>query len=87
LPTPAKSGPAVGSTKSLHRALLATIRREPKKRPGRVIVAIARALVERAADRQFDVPAPREHRIGGEIDVDVACSDPDSPMGSAWVNS
>jgi hypothetical protein len=42
----------------LHRALLATIRREPKKQPRRVIVAFARAFVERAADRQFDVPPP-----------------------------
>jgi hypothetical protein len=37
-----------------------------------MIVALSRALVERAADQQFDVPAPRQHRIGGKIDVDVA---------------
>jgi hypothetical protein len=37
----------------------------------RVIVAFARALAERASDPQLDEPAPREDRIGGEIDVDV----------------
>src|SRR5271166_3009139 len=55
----------------LHRALLAAVGHEAKKKPSRVIVAFARALVERAADRQFDEPAPREHRIGGEIDLDM----------------
>ena len=56
----------------LHRALLAAICDEPKKQPRRVIASFTRALVERAADRQFDVPAPGEHRIGGKIDIDVA---------------
>jgi hypothetical protein len=37
-----------------------------------MIVAFARALVERAADWQFDVPAPGEHRIGAKINIDVA---------------
>src|SRR5271169_3583608 len=56
----------------LHGALLAAVGDEPKKEPRRVIVAFARALVERALDLQFDVPAPREHRVGGEIDIDLA---------------
>src|SRR5207249_8068589 len=43
---------------NLHGAFLAIIRREPKKQPRRVIVAFARALVERATDGQFDVPPP-----------------------------
>jgi hypothetical protein len=55
----------------LHRALLATVCHKPKKQPRWVIVAFARALVERAADRQFDVPAPREHRVSGEVDIDM----------------
>jgi hypothetical protein len=54
----------------LHGALLALIGEEPEKQPRRVIVAFARALVERAADRQLDVPAPGEGRTGGEIDFD-----------------
>jgi hypothetical protein len=56
---------------NLHRALFAVIRREPKKQPRRVIVAFSRALVERAADGQFDVPPPREHRVGGKVDIDM----------------
>jgi hypothetical protein len=53
-------------------ALLAAVCHESKKEPRRVIVSFARALVERAADRQLDVPAPSEHRIGSEVDVDGA---------------
>jgi hypothetical protein len=56
----------------LHRALLAAVCHETKKEPRRVIVPFSRALVERAADRQFDEPAPNEDGIGGKIDVDVA---------------
>ena len=37
-----------------------------------MIVSFAGALVEQAADRHFDVPAVREHLIGGEINIDVA---------------
>src|SRR5437660_4850312 len=37
-----------------------------------MIVTFARALVDWAADWQFDVPAPCEHWIGGEIDIDLA---------------
>jgi hypothetical protein len=111
LPTPARSGPAVGSTKRstsatsmprsgrmprrrtwlmspcfadvfvlarfqpiapdhLHRAPLAAICFEPKKQARRVIVAVSRALVERAADGQFD-PPPREHRVSGKVDIDM----------------
>jgi hypothetical protein len=44
---------------------------EPKKQPGRVIVAFARALVEGALKWLFDEPAPREHRIGGKIDINL----------------
>ena len=51
-------------------ALLALILQELEKEPRRVIVVLARTLVERAADRRLDVPAPGEHRMGGEIDVD-----------------
>src|SRR5580704_9189548 len=65
----------------LHRALLATIRCEPKKQSRRVIVAFARALVERAADRQFDVPPPREHRIGSEVDIDMPTEHRGAVMG------
>jgi len=53
-----------------HGALLAAVGYEPKKKPRRVIVSFARALVERAADRQLDIPAPRQCRIDGEIDID-----------------
>ena len=56
----------------LHRALLAAVGDEPKKQPRRMVVAFARALVERAIDLQRDVPAPSEHRIGDEIDIDIA---------------
>ena len=55
-----------------HGALLAPIREEPKEEPRRVVVAFTRALVERAVDRQLDVPAPGERRIVGEIDIDGA---------------
>jgi len=55
-----------------HGALLAAVGYEPKKKPRRVIVSFARALVERAADRQLDIPAPRQCRIDGEIDIDLA---------------
>jgi hypothetical protein len=65
----------------LHGALLATIRREAKKQPRRVIVAFARALVERAADRQFDVPPPREHRVGGKVDIDMPKQHRSAVMG------
>jgi hypothetical protein len=41
----------------------------PEKKPRRGIVAFVGALVERAADRQLDVPAPGEERIGGEVDT------------------
>ena len=37
-----------------------------------MIVTFARALVDWAMDWQFDVPAPCEHWIGDEIDIDVA---------------
>jgi hypothetical protein len=47
----------------LHGALFAVIRQEPEKEPRRVIVALACALVERAADWQLDVPPPSEYRI------------------------
>src|SRR6516162_2749921 len=55
----------------LHRALPAAVGHEAKKKPRRVIIAFARALIKRAANREFDVPAPNEQRIGGKIDVDV----------------
>jgi hypothetical protein len=44
----------------LHRSLLAAIGQEPKKEQRRVIVVFSCALVERASDRQFDVPAPHQ---------------------------
>jgi hypothetical protein len=53
----------------LHGALLTLIRQEPKEEPRRMIIAVASALVERASDRQLDVPAPGEHWISGEVDV------------------
>jgi len=56
----------------LHRALFAAVGDEAKKQPRRMVVAFARALVERALDRQLDVPAPGEHRMGDEIDIDIA---------------
>src|SRR5271169_3779415 len=75
----------------LHGALLAALGDEPKKQPRRVIVAFARAIVERALDRQFDKPAPREHRISGEIDIDLAktastrCPGPDWECLAAFI--
>src|SRR5438128_548242 len=54
------------------KAVLVAVGYEPKKKPRRVIVSFARALVERAADRQLDIPAPRQCRIDGEIDIDLA---------------
>jgi hypothetical protein len=41
----------------LHGALLAAVCHKPKKQPRGVIVTFARALVERAADGQFDTPS------------------------------
>jgi hypothetical protein len=58
----------------LHRALLATIRRELKKQSRRVIVAFSRAFVEGTADRQLDVPPPCQHRVSGEVDIDMGYS-------------
>src|ERR1700722_10781336 len=55
----------------LHGALLATICHKPKKQPRRVIVAFARAFVDGTADWQLDVPPPREHRVSGEVDIDM----------------
>src|SRR5580704_8066597 len=52
-------------------ALLAAVCHKPKKQSRRVIVAFARALVERATDGQFDVPPPREHRVSGKVDIDM----------------
>ena len=48
----------------LHRAPLAAVCQKPKKYSRRVIVAFSRALVERAADGQFDVPPHRHASIG-----------------------
>jgi hypothetical protein len=47
------------SLDDLHGALLAAVSYEPKKKPRRVIVSLTRALIERAADRQFDEQAQR----------------------------
>jgi hypothetical protein len=43
-----------------------------RRKSRRMIVAFSRALVERAADGQLDVPPPREHRVGGKVDIDMA---------------
>jgi hypothetical protein len=65
----------------VHCALLAMIRRKPKKQPRRVIVACPRAFVERAADRQFDVPPPREDRVSRKVDVDMPKQHRSAVMG------
>jgi hypothetical protein len=40
------------------------------EKASRVIVSFARAVVERKAKGQFDVPAPSEGWISGKIDID-----------------
>jgi hypothetical protein len=55
----------------LHRALLATLRREPKKQSRRVIVAFACALVE-GADWQLDIPPPSGKRRGRYRNAETA---------------
>src|ERR1700760_178893 len=56
----------------LHGALVTTVGQEPKEQARGMIIAFARALVERAADWQFDVPAPGEYWICGKINIYVA---------------
>jgi hypothetical protein len=38
---------------------------------GGMVVALARALVERALDRFLDVPAPNQELIIGQVQIDV----------------
>src|SRR5258708_38228171 len=55
----------------LHPAVLPAGRPENHEQPGGMVVALARALVERALDRFLDVPAPNQELIIGQVQIDV----------------
>src|SRR5262249_17907921 len=55
----------------LHPAVLPGGRPENQEQPGGMVVALARALVERALDRFLDVPAPNQELIIGQVQIEV----------------